>query len=184
MNESFATILYRNGIWIAIPLFLLSAVALGFFILNLVRLGAKTQLFSLPLAAEQTIEFKEAGKVVLSGEGPLFTSKFAKLQFELSAEAGAPLEGRTTWFHARRTDFSNVKLELMSYTIPRPGKYTLRIRNLEKGAPAETGHHIVFSKPRLIQTIGFILGIVLSAGLLIGSLVLFILRVTGKGDGA
>ena len=79
---------------------------------------------------------------------------------------------------------STIKMELLVFTLQTPGQYLLRVKNLGASRDDNIQHKIVFSRPHLPRTIGFILGIILSAGLMIGSVVLFILRLVNKGGAA
>lgn len=180
---TFLNFLYRNGFWIAVPLFGIAVAMLIFFIPSLTGLEKKRQLFSVPLLEKQDVEFAEAGRVVLCVEGPLLTSRFANLAYELSDASNTRLKSWTSWFHQRSSGFSKVRMEMQSFEIPAPGDYVLRIRGMEGVQAGDSEHRIVFMKPHLPQTVGYILGIVLASGLLIGSLVLFILRLTSKGEG-
>lgn len=177
------SILYRNGLWISVLLFGVSAALLGFFILNVIRLVDKSKILSVPLVTQQEVDFPFAGRVILCMEGPLLTSRFANLDYDLRAREGMPVEGKTTWFHARTSSFSKVRMELKSYELTKPGTYVLRIQGLEPGSGADSGHRIVFMRPHLALSIGYVIGITLSAGLLIGSIVFFFIRLMEKGGG-
>jgi|MudIll2142460700_1097286.scaffolds.fasta_scaffold14547_3 hypothetical protein len=177
------SVLYRNGLWISVLLFAVSAALLGFFILSVIRLVDRSKILSVPLVARQEVDFPAAGRVVLCMEGPLLTSRFAHLDYELRPREGMPIEGKTTWFHARTSSFSKVRMELKSYEITRPGSYILQVRGLEPGSRADSEHRIVFMRPHLVLSIGHVIGITLSAGLLIGSIVFFFIRLMEKGGG-
>ena len=176
---SFLTYIYRNGIWISIPLFVISTVLLAYFILNVIRVVKQAHLLSVPLLEQQEIEFAEAGRVVLCTQGPQLSFRFAKLDYELVGE-GIPVEGRKVWPPKRTTGFLWIRLEVQSYRIPRPGRYILRIRGLESGGTGDSEHRIVFVKPHLAQRIGHVIGIVLAGMLFIGSIVLFFLRLLSR----
>jgi len=135
-----------------------------FFIAGLVRLGDKSLLSTFPLREQQTVQFSEAGRVVLCMEGPRLSKRFPELSFGLVSSDGSPVEGRTTWLHARTSAMSSIRMEMLSFTIPRPGHYTLYIRNLGGSQDGDGEHKVIFTKPHLLQTIGSILGIILSAG--------------------
>ncbi|MDI6771972.1 MAG: hypothetical protein QME77_05220 [bacterium] len=62
--------------------------------------------------------------------------------------------------------------------------YVLRIQGLEAGWTADTEHRVVFTKPYLAQSIAYVVGITLTAVLLIGSTILFLIRLTEGGAGA
>lgn len=178
---TFLNAIYRNGIWLSIPLFFIFAGLLIFSIIGLVRLGAASHLVTLPLLEQQPVRFSEAGQVALSLEVPRLSKRFSELTFELVSPDGRSLSGSTAWLHARTSGVATIKLELLVFTLQAPGQYLLRVKNLGSAGEEDGKHRIVFSKPHLPRTIGFILGIVLSAGLMIGSLVLFILRLLNKG---
>ena len=181
---NFLNILYRYGLWISVPVFGISAAMLVFCILSVIRVVKQARILSVPLLEQQEIEFSETGRVVMCMEGPLLTTRFGNLDYELRVAEGMPVEGRTTWFHAKTSSFSKVRMELKSYELPRRGRYVLRIKGLEHGSKPDPEHSIVFMRPHLAESIGYVIGITLSAGLLIGSLVLFILRLTDKGASA
>lgn len=172
------TYIYRNGLWIAAPAFLISTIFLSIFILNLVRLARQAPILRIPILEQQDIEFAEAGPLVLSIEGPILTGRFRKLSYELSQGFGTPVDGRTTWFHARTSGLRKVRMAIRSYEIPEPGRYILRINGLEAGQENDADHRLVFTRPHLFRIFGNVIGIILSAGLSIGSIVLFCLRLT------
>jgi hypothetical protein len=179
---AFLNALYRNGIWLSIPLFFIFVGLLIFSIAGLVRLGAASHLVTLPLLEQQPVQFSEAGRVALSLEGPRLSKRFSELTFELVSPDGKNLSGRTAWLHSRTSGMSTVKMELLVFTLESPGQYLLRVKNLGAGREEDKGIRIIFSKPHLPQMVGYILGIIVSAGLSIGSVVLFILRLVNKGS--
>ncbi len=178
---AFLNALSRNGIWVSIPLFIISIGFLVFSIIGLVRLGAATKLASLPLLDQQPVQFTEAGRVVLAMEGPRLSRRFSDLTFDLVSPAGTSLAGSKIWVRSYRSGVSIVQVDLLSFTLPAPGQYLLRISNLGSNRENDNRHRVVFSRPHLPRTIGYILGIILSAGFMIGSIVLFILRLVNKG---
>jgi len=180
----FLSYIYRNGLWISVPLFIISAALLCFFILNVIRSVRQAYLLSVPLLGQQETQFAEEGRVVLCTQGPLLSFRFAKLDYELTGDNGMPVEGRTTWFHARTSGLSWVRMEVKSYRIPMPGRYILRIKGLEPGSSPDSEHQIVFMRPHLARSIGYVIGIVLSGLLFVGSIVLFFLRLVSKNGNA
>jgi len=60
----------------------------------------------------------------------------------------------------------------------------LRVKGLPADWTPDVKYQIVFMKPHTVRAIGYVIGITLSAGLLIASLVLFILSLVFKGKGA
>jgi len=181
MAMSVLTVLDRYVLWITPPLMCGSAVLLGLLIRNVVRLGTEARILSVPLVEQQTIEFREARRVVLSEEGPRFSSRFAGLGYQLSTEYGMPVEGRKARFSATTTGLTTARREVRVYEIPHPGRYVLRVEKLGAAQEGDAKHRLVFARPHLAQAIGYVIGMILSGGIFIGSLVFFVLRVTGKG---
>ena len=179
---SILTYIYRNGLWVSIPLFVISAALLAYFISNVIRVVKQAHLLSVPLLEQQEIEFTEAGRVVLCTQGPQLSFRFTKLDYELTGE-GIPVEGRKIWPPKRTTGFSWIRLEVQSYRIPRPGHFLLRIKGLEPGHTVDSEHRIVFMKPHLARRVVHVIGIVLAGMLFVGSIVLFFLRLLSK-DGS
>lgn len=180
---NFLSYIYRNGLWVAVPLFVISSALLCFFILGVIRVVKQSHLLRVPLLEQQEVEFVEAGRVVLCTQGPLLSFRFSKLGYELTGDA-VPVESRTSWFPAKTTGFSWVRMEVKSYRIPRPGRYILRINGLEPGSTPDSEHQIVFMRPHLARSIGYVIGIVLTSLFFIGSIVLFFGRLLSKGGSA
>jgi hypothetical protein len=178
---AFLNFIFRHGFLISPLLFVGSAALLSFFILGLVRMGDKSLLASFPLQERQMVQFPEAGPVALDMEGPRLSKRFADLAFDLVASDGSPVAGSTPWLRAKSSGLSVIRMEMLEFSIPGPGRYTLHTRNLGGAQDRDNEHKLVFTKPHLPLTIGYILGIVASAGLLIGSVVLFVLRLLSGG---
>ena len=175
MSSSIASFLSKYGIWIAMSGFFFGAGLLIYFIVGVVKTVNRARMFSVPLLEHQIIEFPEAREVILCGEGPRFTSRFARLNFVIKTEDGDLIDSHSTLFHATTSGISKVRVELRSFQIPRPGGYHFEIQKLGEIRPTDTKHQIVFMKPHLFTTVRYVIGILLSAMLLIGSIVLFFL---------
>lgn len=175
----FFDFLYRNGLWISIPILVGGLTLLGSSIKSVIRLRVEKQILSVPVVEQQQVEFGESGRVVLCVEGPLFTRRFANTGFELRRDDGTPVRGRTTWFHARSSSFTRVRMEMRLFDLPMPGRYELRMPGIGKPQPGDDKHRVVFMIPHLAQTLFHIIGILLGSTLFIGSLVLFLLRWLG-----
>jgi hypothetical protein len=178
---SVLSFLDRNLLWIAPPLICVSALLLGLCIRSEIRLVKEAKLLSVPLVAEQTVEFLEARRVVLCIEGPRLSTRFAGLSYELTTGDGAPVEGRAAWFGARTTGVKWVRFEVRVYEIPHPGRYVLRVQGLGPAQARDAEHRLVFMRPHLAQAFGYLMGMILSFGAFITSLVFFLIRLTGKG---
>lgn len=175
MSESFWIGLYRNWIWLAVLVLLAAGAGLWLSIAGVLAVMRKAQLFRIPLAASQEVEFAEAGRVILNIEGPMLSRQFAGARFELRSKDGEPVEGRGIRLRGRSSGLTKARMELMSYDIPRPGRYVLTMT----GREINPGHAVVFMRPHGGPMVVRVLGIVLSSVVLIASLVFFLMRVIG-----
>jgi hypothetical protein len=184
MTQSFFEGVYRNWIWIGAPLILISVTALGLLIAGTVRMVRKAQMFRVPLVERQEVGFAQAEQVVLSVEGPRFSTRFGNLAYELRAGDGARVAGRPVLLRTETAAVSTVRLEILTYDIPRPGRYLLLIQGLGAPRADDARHAIVFGRPYLGRLVAHILGMILSASVFIVSLVFFLLRLLEAGPGA
>lgn len=173
---SFFSLVYRYGLWISIPVFAFAVVMLIFLIKSVIRMKAEKTIMSVPAVEQQHVEFTEAGNVVLSIEGPLLTTRFGGVKYELIASDGSHVKGHATLFHSRSSSFTKVRMEMRSFELPYPGRYTLKLINFGPPKQKDEEHSIVFMKPNLAQSVGYVLGIVFSGMLFICSIVLFLMR--------
>jgi len=175
--------LYRNLLWFGPPLMLMGALLLGLCIRGEVRLVKESKIVSLPLLAQQEVTLPNEGEVVLSVEGPRFSSRFQGLKYALLTAGGMPVEGRAVWLQARTTGVSWARVETRVFTIPQPGRYILQVEGLGMAREGDDRHHLVFTRPHLAPAVGYVLGMILSFGLFVVSLVFFVLRLTGVDVG-
>ena len=168
--------LYQHWVWIGVPAMAVAAAALVWLIAGVVRTVRSAHLFRTPLAERQKVRFAEAGRVVLSMEGPRGSPRFADVNFELRSAEGEPVEGRPAWMRARTSGVSAARVELLAFDIPRPGRYVLSMTGLGPPREGDARHAVVFARPHLSRTLVYVAGIVLASGVLIASLVLFLLR--------
>lgn len=173
---AFFGFIYRNGLWISVPVFVFAVVMLIFLIKSVIRMKAERTIMSVPAVEQQHVEFTEAGNVVLCIEGPLLTTRFGGVKYELTASDGSPVKGHVTLFHSRSSSFTKIRMEVKSFEIPFPGRYTVKLKNFGPPKPKDGEHRIVFMKPNLAQTVVHVLGIVFSGMLFICSIVLFLMR--------
>lgn len=181
MSQSFWTGVYRHWFWIGSPLVVAALAALGMLIPGLMAMLKRGQLFRVPLAESQQVEFAGAGPVALSIEGPRGTTRFANVNFELRAVDGEAVAGESVWFRAQSSGMSTAKTELLRFEIPKAGKYVLVMKGLGSAQPGDAGHAVVFSRPQTVPMVAFIVGIILAAGVLIASAVFLVLRAARPG---
>jgi hypothetical protein len=164
-----------NTPWLLAVLFVLSLVALAMLVRAVLRLLRNSRLGDLPLHERQEIAFPAAGRVVLCMEGPRFTPRFRKLNFELSLPGGTPIAGHRVLFRTVTSGIGWARVTLRSFELPYAGRYELRIAGLspaDLGAPA---HRIVFMRPHLAQSVLLAVGITFASALAIASLVFLLL---------
>ena len=176
--------IYRYGIWISIPAFVLSVVLLVRCITGVVRTVRQARLFSVPLVERQEIEFAGAGTVVLAMEGPMLSRRFAKLEYELIGPDGMPAKGRRALFRATTTGLTKARMELKVYEITQPGRHAFYIRGLGGERPSDSEHRMVFTRPHLRYSMLYVVGIVFAGMFTIGSIVLFFLSLVSDGNGS
>lgn len=175
--------LYRNGIWISVPLVGCGVCLLAFSIRNVVKLEDRNLILSVPLTAEQDVVFEEAGEAIMTMEGPFFSARFKNLSYELVGGEGIPMPGRKSWLRWRSTSLGGrARLQVCSFEISYPGQYLFRIKGLNSPQASDAKHRIIFMKPHFLQTIASIVGIILGSFLAIGGLVLFVFRLRSKGN--
>jgi len=170
------TSIYQYGIYLGIAGFIMGGSLLGYCIYGVVRTMRQARLFSVPLVDRQEIDFEEAGRVVLCMEGPLFSKRFANLEYDLTGSDGMAARSRIAFLRARSSSFTKARMVLKLYDIDCPGRYIFQIRGLEGAKPSDGEHEMVFTRPYLFRSMLYLLGIVLAACLTIGSIVLFFLR--------
>jgi hypothetical protein len=168
--------IYQYGIYLGIVGFILCGSLLCYCIYGVVRTMRKARLFSVPLVDKQEIDFAEAGRIVLCMEGPLLSRRFAHLDYELTGPDGMAARSRIALLRAGSSSFTKARMGLRVYDIACPGRYVFQIRGLEGAKPSDSEHEMVFTRPHLLRSMIYLLGIVLAACLTIGSIVLFFLR--------
>jgi len=176
---AFLSYLYKYGIWISVPVFILSVLLLVRCITGVIKAEKESRLVSLPLLDRQEIDFAVEGDVVLCMEGPILSRRFANLEYELTGPDGRAVRSRPALFRSSTSGFSKAIMELRVYDIAQPGRHVFEIRGLGDERPADAEHRMVFTLPHLARSMAYVIGIVFSAALSIGSLVLFLMRVAG-----
>lgn len=174
--------IYLNGIWISILTFVIFMVLLVWCIAGVVRAMGKAPIFSVPLLDQQEVEFTEAGKVVLSMEGPFLSRRFARLDYELIGPDGMTVQSRPSLFRARSSGVKKAEMELRVYAIRTPGRHVFQIKNLEGEKASDDRHRMIFTRPHLGRTLVQVIGIVFCAMLVVGTIVLFVLRLALEGN--
>ena len=176
---AFLEFIWSYAVWVSVPAFCLGVAGLVWCIWSLVWLERVSQLARLPLAERQTVLFNDPGRVLLCAEGPLLTMRFGPLSYTLLAENEVPVRGRRLFFRATSSGFTTVRLGVRLFDVLRAGTYTLVVDGLGERKAGDEKHFFTFKRPFMHWALLCILGIILSAGLTIGSLVLFLMKLVG-----
>ena len=176
---AFLSFIYKYGIWISVPVFILSVLLLVRCITAVIHTEEETRLLSVPLLDRQEVYVAVDGSVVLCMEGPVLSRRFANLEYELTGPDGRAVPSRPVFLRWSTSGFSKAIKELRVYDIAQPGRHVFEIRGLGDERPSDAEHRMVFTRPHLARSMAYVLGIVLSAALAIGSLVLFLMRIAG-----
>lgn len=182
-KEQSLTGLYESWNWIGILMMVMSAGCVWKFVTGAMAAVKSAHLFRVPLAGRQEVEFSDSGPVALSMEGKRFTTRFAGVDFKLWGRDGVRIEGRRSLLRFRTTGVNRVRMELLRFDIPCPGRYVLMASGLDDSSPWDKAHFVVFMRPHTRAVVAYILGIVLAAALFVTSLVLLLLRSAGAGLG-
>jgi len=106
-------------------------VVLAVAIAALRRIAGGVEVARGPLVARQELRIDVAGPVVLHGEGPHLTRRFAGLTFRLADRAtGQRVPARRVWMRTTTAGRSRVRLALMRFDLERPGVYRLDVDGL------------------------------------------------------
>ncbi|NTV46265.1 MAG: hypothetical protein HGB11_07030 [Chlorobiales bacterium] len=105
----------------------------------------------------------------------MFTRHFARLSYELHDANGTQVQGRRSLLRTSSSGFTRARMEIMSFNISNPGRYSLRIQGLQEQEPEDSPYRVVFMKPYFGKVIVNILGVLFAAAVFIVSLVFFLL---------
>ncbi len=179
MSASVFAAIYRHWVWLGVPVTLAALAGLISTIRGVIVVMRESEIARLPLATSLEVSLPEAGPVVLGAELPRFSRLFAHATFELSTASGEPVPGKSVLFRMSTAKVSTMTMNLMNFDIPHPGRYVLRVGGIEYLIEDAKDHFIIFSRPHTAQTMGYVLGIVLTSCAFIASLVFFLMRAVG-----
>lgn len=161
--------------WLMALLCVSSLAALGLLVRAVLRMLRASRLLDVPLLERQDIEFPSAGRIVLCLEGPRFSPRLGRLQYELHLPGGAEVAGHRILFRTVTSGVSKARVSLRQYDLPYPGRYELAVRGLTAGDAGAPEHRVVFMRPNLLRTLLLVAGITVSSVLAITGLVLLLL---------
>ncbi len=184
MDTHTMSILSRYLVWAMPPLMCVGLALLVFSIVSVVKAVKAARLFSVPMASEQEVEFRQAGTVAVCVQGPQSALMFKRFSFEMTTPEEREIRGWKNWFPTRTSGFSWVRLEIRRFDIPGPGRYILRARGMGDSEEKTAQQQIVFMRPHLLKSVVCVIGILAGAGLFIVNLVFSILHISGATTGA
>jgi hypothetical protein len=163
-------------VMVGIAASVLGLICLGLAIVRLVRIARAEPVLRVPLVAEQYVSLP-AGVMQLNVEGPHLTTKFAGLSYALIDRAsGSEVPLSTVWLRTRTSGMQRARLSICRFELATAGAYVLRVA----GFDATTSYAdcaLVVNQPASIALPIAIVGIVLSAALVIGGIVMTALSV-------
>jgi hypothetical protein len=158
---------------VTIPAFLLGAFVLGTTIRRLVRVTRGSVVVAVPLVPQQTVRFEsDEPRLHLNIEGRLMQRGLSDFSYQIEADSGAARSVSMQRLLVRTSVSSGTRsrLSLFELTPLRAGRYLLRIGGIVPGGDYEDAR-VVFTRPIGTAIVTNVIGIVLSAAIVIGSMV-------------
>jgi hypothetical protein len=152
---------------------LLFGAALIWIVSRLVRSTRADVQATLPLAPEQEVKLPALGEVLLMVEAPRFAKDYTGFQFELVEKK----TGRATrvGYHVMQNQgavygVKTMRVPFERVTLPQAGTYLIRAHGLQAGKDY-SAYRVVLSRPFMSRLVFQIVGIILCAGGMLGSLI-------------
>jgi hypothetical protein len=138
-------------------------------IFKLVNQMKRSELFSVPLAQETLVEFKERGRFQVHLVGPRFTTAFAGVAIRLiNASNNQAVRISRSVFPMSSSGLIEVRMLYGSVIMSEAGRYVLSVQGL-KGGRDYTGCRILVTHPYTLYAMTCFIGIMLSGfGFIIG----------------
>jgi hypothetical protein len=169
------------AVWLiaTVPGALVGAALLVVAIRGVVRAMRVETLARLRVVDEQAVAIAKAGPVVLSVQGPHFTTKFGSLSFTVRDADGRGVPTSMIVMRAHKTSLGGTTtLTLRRFAAERPGTHALRVGGIDPSTDyADCA--ILLTTPTSALLPLWIVGIVASAGLFVGGVVLSIVIAAG-----
>jgi hypothetical protein len=163
---------------LTLPLAIVALGLLSLTVVSLLRTVRRSVVASVPVREEQRVHFAEAGEYALSFESNELTGAVAGLKFGLtSVDGGAAVPLHRAIFRTRVSSFTRARLELYSFTLPKPGTYSLHLTGPRPSA--DSGDAIIFTRRVLGILVMHILALIAMGAMLVGSIVASGLAIAG-----
>jgi hypothetical protein len=171
--------LSRSWLLLTVPVALAGLVLLSLTVSSLIRTVRRSIVASLPVRADQRVQFTEPGAYSLSFESSSPARIIAGLEFALTnADNGSEIPLSRTVFRTRVSSFTRTKLELYSFTVPAPGTYRLHLAGTRPSMDSDDA--IVFSRRVQGMVVAHVLALVATGSLVIGAFVATGLAAMGR----
>lgn len=146
----------------------------------LLRVSSANDLAVLPARAAQTVSL-EPGLVVLALRGAQFRTGFGGATFALKdAATGREIAGETVLVRSKRTSLTGtVTLAVRRFAVPHAGEFVLEARGLSPDLE-NSAARLVLVRPHGFPLAVRILWVVGAAGLLLASIVLAVIMISGR----
>jgi hypothetical protein len=165
-------VLNKSWLFAAIPLAVIALALLALTAISLLRTVRRSVVVSVPMRADQTVTFKDAGSYVLNVEGTSLSRVAAGLSFAITKEgSGTSIPLHRILVRTKVSSFSRTRLGLYGFDIPAPGVYTLRMTGMDSSTNYDSGA-IVITRPFTLALVTHVLALVTLGALFIGSLVI------------
>lgn len=168
----------RQWLAVLVPVFGIALWFLGRTIRSLIQTTRGSVIASLPAVAEQQLSLPEAGSFTLSVEGRQFSTDFRDGDFSLADSTGAAIPLDRVLVRTAVKSIGRVRLVVRSFSVDRPGSYTLRATGLAAGQ--DSTNRLVVSRPIGGAIVLHVLGLIVSGIFVIASLVGSIILLVGR----
>lgn len=147
----------------------------------LLRLSAAHELSVLPAKPIQTVSFAEPGTVVLALRGKQFQRGFGATTFTLrSVATGQEVASEAVIVRGQRSSLAGVvTLTVRRFAVPQSGDYLLEAKGLSPDLE-DSAAGFVFQRPHGMSLVVHIVWVVGSAALLLTSIVVGALLISGR----
>ncbi len=165
-----------HGLWLSVLMFCAGIAMLWWCVRTFFRVQQIAELARVPLTGRQVVSFDKPGRVLMRVEGIPMNPRPFRLSYHIIAEDGTFVASRPLMTGFTDTAFTSPLLGQWLYDIPRSGNYTLMVRGLEESRNVQVGCFLVFAWPSIYWSFLCLAGVLLSVGIAIGSLALFLVK--------
>ncbi|HZF78567.1 MAG TPA: hypothetical protein VEZ89_02140 [Rubrivivax sp.] len=160
-----------NLLYLTVPGALAAATALAFAIPSLVQRARLQALATLAVEPEQEVDLP-GGEIVLHLGGPLGTSAFGSLSFDLIDPAGTHVPSAPIVVRSKRSSgAAGVLLAVRRFQLARPGRHRLQVSGIDPRRDL-SACRLLLARPQDARLVLNILAVVVSSVALVACSVL------------